>query len=170
MGCFFLSAYILCIRAQYSQSIQLSLIHISEPTRLLSISYAVFCLKKNVLSKQRIKKGRKKESPVFQHFSHPFCASEHLSIRSLVGFFIRYTTLKRRNSLALVYTQLHFTRKKSWCKILLFSPASSIADGLSGWKHIQPVKLTIYSSYTRHVCIVYRQIERNTPSIQVRCH
>ena len=25
---------------------QLSLIHISEPTRLLSISYAVFCLKK----------------------------------------------------------------------------------------------------------------------------
>ena len=27
----------------------LSLIHISEPTRLLSISYAVFCLKKNTL-------------------------------------------------------------------------------------------------------------------------
>ena len=26
---------------------KLSLIHISEPTRLLSISYAVFCLKKN---------------------------------------------------------------------------------------------------------------------------
>src|SRR5665254_16102 len=26
---------------------QLSLIHISEPTRFLSISYAVFCLKKN---------------------------------------------------------------------------------------------------------------------------
>ena len=29
-----------------SQSEFLSLIHISEPTRLLSISYAVFCLKK----------------------------------------------------------------------------------------------------------------------------
>eukprot|EP00658_Telonema_sp_P-2_P046950 TRINITY_DN35361_c0_g1_i1.p1 TRINITY_DN35361_c0_g1~~TRINITY_DN35361_c0_g1_i1.p1 ORF type:complete len:118 (+),score=48.89 TRINITY_DN35361_c0_g1_i1:125-478(+) len=28
----------------------LSLIHISEPTRLLSISYAVFCLKKNIPS------------------------------------------------------------------------------------------------------------------------
>mgnify|MGYP002684580474 CR=1 FL=1 len=27
----------------------LSLIHISEPTRLLSISYAVFCLKKKTL-------------------------------------------------------------------------------------------------------------------------
>ena len=27
-------------------TLQLSLIHISEPTRLLSISYAVFCLKK----------------------------------------------------------------------------------------------------------------------------
>src|SRR5665254_16114 len=27
---------------------QLSLIHISEPTRLLSISYAVFCLKKKI--------------------------------------------------------------------------------------------------------------------------
>ena len=29
------------------EQILLSLIHISEPTRLLSISYAVFCLKKN---------------------------------------------------------------------------------------------------------------------------
>eukprot|EP00658_Telonema_sp_P-2_P070279 TRINITY_DN59843_c0_g1_i1.p1 TRINITY_DN59843_c0_g1~~TRINITY_DN59843_c0_g1_i1.p1 ORF type:complete len:174 (+),score=31.75 TRINITY_DN59843_c0_g1_i1:310-831(+) len=29
-----------------AQGVQLSLIHISEPTRLLSISYAVFCLKK----------------------------------------------------------------------------------------------------------------------------
>ena len=27
-------------------ALELSLIHISEPTRLLSISYAVFCLKK----------------------------------------------------------------------------------------------------------------------------
>src|SRR5674536_377522 len=32
----------------------LSLIHISEPTRLLSISYAVFCLKKNI---KRIVRG-----------------------------------------------------------------------------------------------------------------
>src|SRR5678816_2836404 len=30
----------------YHMGIGLSLIHISEPTRLLSISYAVFCLKK----------------------------------------------------------------------------------------------------------------------------
>eukprot|EP00658_Telonema_sp_P-2_P023056 TRINITY_DN19233_c0_g1_i3.p2 TRINITY_DN19233_c0_g1~~TRINITY_DN19233_c0_g1_i3.p2 ORF type:complete len:106 (-),score=6.44 TRINITY_DN19233_c0_g1_i3:15-332(-) len=30
----------------YLQPMSLSLIHISEPTRLLSISYAVFCLKK----------------------------------------------------------------------------------------------------------------------------
>src|SRR5678815_5034661 len=30
----------------FHKSISLSLIHISEPTRLLSISYAVFCLKK----------------------------------------------------------------------------------------------------------------------------
>ena len=29
----------------------LSLIHISEPTRLLSISYAVFCLKKKIIKK-----------------------------------------------------------------------------------------------------------------------
>mgnify|MGYP007068786347 CR=1 FL=1 len=28
------------------EEVTLSLIHISEPTRLLSISYAVFCLKK----------------------------------------------------------------------------------------------------------------------------
>src|SRR5678815_3206949 len=32
-------------RAQLSTPYYLSLIHISEPTRLLSISYAVFCLK-----------------------------------------------------------------------------------------------------------------------------
>src|SRR5674536_167135 len=31
---------------QTSAALPLSLIHISEPTRLLSISYAVFCLKK----------------------------------------------------------------------------------------------------------------------------
>src|SRR5678815_723863 len=31
---------------RYGMDISLSLIHISEPTRLLSISYAVFCLKK----------------------------------------------------------------------------------------------------------------------------
>eukprot|EP00658_Telonema_sp_P-2_P018893 TRINITY_DN1739_c0_g1_i3.p1 TRINITY_DN1739_c0_g1~~TRINITY_DN1739_c0_g1_i3.p1 ORF type:complete len:104 (+),score=10.78 TRINITY_DN1739_c0_g1_i3:195-506(+) len=33
-------------RRQCAQCRHLSLIHISEPTRLLSISYAVFCLKK----------------------------------------------------------------------------------------------------------------------------
>src|SRR5678815_3668178 len=34
--------------------LDLSLIHISEPTRLLSISYAVFCLKKKKKNKKRI--------------------------------------------------------------------------------------------------------------------
>eukprot|EP00658_Telonema_sp_P-2_P016925 TRINITY_DN16554_c0_g1_i4.p2 TRINITY_DN16554_c0_g1~~TRINITY_DN16554_c0_g1_i4.p2 ORF type:complete len:117 (+),score=33.77 TRINITY_DN16554_c0_g1_i4:45-353(+) len=39
----------------------LSLIHISEPTRLLSISYAVFCLKKKkIKKKKRTKKKLKK--------------------------------------------------------------------------------------------------------------
>eukprot|EP00658_Telonema_sp_P-2_P002429 TRINITY_DN10915_c0_g1_i1.p1 TRINITY_DN10915_c0_g1~~TRINITY_DN10915_c0_g1_i1.p1 ORF type:complete len:171 (+),score=59.49 TRINITY_DN10915_c0_g1_i1:252-764(+) len=37
--------------------LDLSLIHISEPTRLLSISYAVFCLKKK--KKKKIKKKKK---------------------------------------------------------------------------------------------------------------
>src|SRR5678816_3295914 len=36
---------ILDLRAKFQLSTDLSLIHISEPTRLLSISYAVFCLK-----------------------------------------------------------------------------------------------------------------------------
>src|SRR5678815_5968538 len=35
-----------CGSGRNQSCIQLSLIHISEPTRLLSISYAVFCLKK----------------------------------------------------------------------------------------------------------------------------
>ena len=34
------------LSSSYLMPIVLSLIHISEPTRLLSISYAVFCLKK----------------------------------------------------------------------------------------------------------------------------
>ena len=33
----------------------LSLIHISEPTRLLSISYAVFCLKKKIILKETLR-------------------------------------------------------------------------------------------------------------------
>ena len=33
---------------QKARALRLSLIHISEPTRLLSISYAVFCLKKKI--------------------------------------------------------------------------------------------------------------------------
>eukprot|EP00658_Telonema_sp_P-2_P082439 TRINITY_DN8716_c0_g1_i3.p1 TRINITY_DN8716_c0_g1~~TRINITY_DN8716_c0_g1_i3.p1 ORF type:complete len:312 (-),score=88.40 TRINITY_DN8716_c0_g1_i3:44-979(-) len=36
------------------RALKLSLIHISEPTRLLSISYAVFCLKKKKNTKQKI--------------------------------------------------------------------------------------------------------------------
>eukprot|EP00658_Telonema_sp_P-2_P025359 TRINITY_DN20210_c0_g1_i5.p1 TRINITY_DN20210_c0_g1~~TRINITY_DN20210_c0_g1_i5.p1 ORF type:complete len:114 (-),score=21.36 TRINITY_DN20210_c0_g1_i5:35-376(-) len=42
-------------------SSSLSLIHISEPTRLLSISYAVFCLKKK---KKEKNKGQRKEKMV----------------------------------------------------------------------------------------------------------
>eukprot|EP00828_Plagiopyla_frontata_P002900 TRINITY_DN10666_c0_g1_i1.p2 TRINITY_DN10666_c0_g1~~TRINITY_DN10666_c0_g1_i1.p2 ORF type:complete len:145 (-),score=28.91 TRINITY_DN10666_c0_g1_i1:18-452(-) len=38
--------YFLPIKKQLSQEINLSLIHISEPTRQAEISYAVFCLKK----------------------------------------------------------------------------------------------------------------------------
>eukprot|EP00658_Telonema_sp_P-2_P078964 TRINITY_DN7525_c0_g1_i7.p2 TRINITY_DN7525_c0_g1~~TRINITY_DN7525_c0_g1_i7.p2 ORF type:complete len:121 (+),score=18.75 TRINITY_DN7525_c0_g1_i7:186-548(+) len=41
----------------YYTLLYLSLIHISEPTRLLSISYAVFCLKK--------KKKKKSVTPLF---------------------------------------------------------------------------------------------------------
>src|SRR5678815_4241658 len=37
---------VLCLVEDDEGVVQLSLIHISEPTRLLSISYAVFCLKK----------------------------------------------------------------------------------------------------------------------------
>src|SRR5678816_4711862 len=37
---------IFCSSQTYHSTLILSLIHISEPTRLLSISYAVFCLKK----------------------------------------------------------------------------------------------------------------------------
>src|SRR5678816_3890794 len=43
----FTCIFIFCIATNHKLlSLFLSLIHISEPTRLLSISYAVFCLKK----------------------------------------------------------------------------------------------------------------------------
>ena len=38
--------------------LHLSLIHISEPTRLLSISYAVFCLKKKTKNKKILKQNQ----------------------------------------------------------------------------------------------------------------
>eukprot|EP00658_Telonema_sp_P-2_P047866 TRINITY_DN3643_c0_g1_i2.p1 TRINITY_DN3643_c0_g1~~TRINITY_DN3643_c0_g1_i2.p1 ORF type:complete len:128 (+),score=31.13 TRINITY_DN3643_c0_g1_i2:134-517(+) len=37
-----------------AMAVRLSLIHISEPTRLLSISYAVFCLKKKKKARHKI--------------------------------------------------------------------------------------------------------------------
>eukprot|EP00658_Telonema_sp_P-2_P056162 TRINITY_DN44648_c0_g1_i1.p2 TRINITY_DN44648_c0_g1~~TRINITY_DN44648_c0_g1_i1.p2 ORF type:complete len:114 (-),score=54.00 TRINITY_DN44648_c0_g1_i1:21-362(-) len=45
------------------EALELSLIHISEPTRLLSISYAVFCLKKK---KKKKKEKRKKKIKIKQ--------------------------------------------------------------------------------------------------------
>ena len=39
----------------------LSLIHISEPTRQAEISYAVFCLKKKKKTNNKTKKKKKKE-------------------------------------------------------------------------------------------------------------
>src|SRR5678816_2233787 len=50
----------------------LSLIHISEPTRLLSISYAVFCLKK-------------KKNLIFFFFFFNDTATTEIYTRSLVG-------------------------------------------------------------------------------------
>ena len=41
--------------------VALSLIHISEPTRLRRISYAVFCLKKKTKKKKKQKKKTKKK-------------------------------------------------------------------------------------------------------------
>src|SRR5678815_197574 len=45
-GCLCAVAYRPATRGGGGKLLTLSLIHISEPTRLLSISYAVFCLKK----------------------------------------------------------------------------------------------------------------------------
>ena len=45
----------------------LSLIHISEPTRLLSISYAVFCLKKKTIEKQtQIDRSRQQQNSSYK--------------------------------------------------------------------------------------------------------
>eukprot|EP00658_Telonema_sp_P-2_P070449 TRINITY_DN5995_c0_g1_i2.p1 TRINITY_DN5995_c0_g1~~TRINITY_DN5995_c0_g1_i2.p1 ORF type:complete len:110 (-),score=33.81 TRINITY_DN5995_c0_g1_i2:30-359(-) len=41
-----------CCSCMSQRGVDLSLIHISEPTRLLSISYAVFCLKKKKKTKK----------------------------------------------------------------------------------------------------------------------
>src|SRR5674536_379880 len=44
-------------RSKHRSLLSLSLIHISEPTRLLSISYAVFCLKKKKKKNNTTKKN-----------------------------------------------------------------------------------------------------------------
>ena len=46
-------------------TLDLSLIHISEPTRLLSISYAVFCLKK-----KKQKERNQENQPLRYHTPH----------------------------------------------------------------------------------------------------
>src|SRR5678815_5136504 len=58
---------------------RLSLIHISEPTRLLSISYAVFCLKK----KKKLYNIKKKKYIIFFFFNDT--ATTEIYTRSLVG-------------------------------------------------------------------------------------
>eukprot|EP00658_Telonema_sp_P-2_P001419 TRINITY_DN1052_c0_g1_i8.p1 TRINITY_DN1052_c0_g1~~TRINITY_DN1052_c0_g1_i8.p1 ORF type:complete len:143 (-),score=21.44 TRINITY_DN1052_c0_g1_i8:64-492(-) len=50
-----LPAHFACMEG-HEACLELSLIHISEPTRLLSISYAVFCLKKKKKTKKRLRK------------------------------------------------------------------------------------------------------------------
>ena len=45
------------IQAELAAIQHLSLIHISEPTRLLSISYAVFCLKKKTINTRQLIKA-----------------------------------------------------------------------------------------------------------------
>ena len=44
--------------SRFQEDVQLSLIHISEPTRQAEISYAVFCLKKKKEKKQQKKKKK----------------------------------------------------------------------------------------------------------------
>src|SRR5665254_29522 len=48
-------------RAARQEVHELSLIHISEPTRLLSISYAVFCLKKKKKKFKYVKKKKQRQ-------------------------------------------------------------------------------------------------------------
>src|SRR5678815_1393486 len=61
-----------CNSYVYYREYDLSLIHISEPTRLLSISYAVFCLKK-------------KKKKIFFFFFFNDTATTEIYTRSLVG-------------------------------------------------------------------------------------
>ena len=54
-----LAGYSMVKTAEIAKELGLSLIHISEPTRLLSISYAVFCLKKKTTTKKKQTETRK---------------------------------------------------------------------------------------------------------------
>ncbi|VTU58503.1 oxaloacetate decarboxylase, gamma chain family protein [Lacticaseibacillus rhamnosus] len=60
MGGVFIVLFIIYIVAKLL--LKLSLIHISEPTRLRRISYAVFCLKKK---KKKEKKKKKKQYLIY---------------------------------------------------------------------------------------------------------
>mgnify|MGYP002807525381 CR=1 FL=1 len=50
----------------HSVFVWLPIIHISEPTRLRRISYAVFCLKK----KKTQKKNKQQNNMTFQHYAY----------------------------------------------------------------------------------------------------
>ena len=63
-GGFTLDWYIKCFQSErimsaFSTTLQLSLIHISEPTRRTPISYAVFCLKKKTIKKNKKNTNKK---------------------------------------------------------------------------------------------------------------
>ena len=64
-----------CLQMRAEQPAQLlSLIHISEPTRLLSTSYGVFCLKK------------KTTTPVFLQFTIPFSHTPYIAFPPTVFY------------------------------------------------------------------------------------
>src|SRR5665254_14068 len=101
----------------------LSLIHISEPTRLLSISYAVFCLKMKRRPPRSTRVRSSAASDVYKRQSHDGAKSRTLARASQK---LRRFTLSN-NPVSYTHLRAHETPEHLVCRLLLENETATTA-------------------------------------------
>src|SRR5665254_13057 len=110
-----LGAAVFTLPLFWSTGMMLSLIHISEPTRLLSISYAVFCLKKQQPPPRSTRVRSSAASDVYKR--------QHSELKSsATGCSSFYTTpllVYRHDAVSYTHLRAHETPEHLVCRLLL---------------------------------------------------